>query len=208
MVSLVAIMTGIFLPRHLIKQKTKKSQRDLAALAVALDARFVDWSYYLLPDAYIRSGEILLLSIKHDNTADYEEVVKRVYMKKRVRTSASPDYDYLAEHYLRNFEPLTTPIHFIAEVPRDPFAPPENNLYRYGLSPYVEGRGAYWVLAGNGPDRDVDLDVTLFGRDTGRIEYGRPDRTRYFGLDHPLLDYMYDPTNGLTSSGDIIMIRK
>lgn len=155
----------------------------------------------------MRSAERMLRTIKYDETADYEEIVKHIYFKKRVTSSASPDYDYLTDHFHRNFEHLTTPVPYLKEVPRDPFARRENNPYRYGLSTYVECKGEYWVLAGNGPDRDEDLDVSLFGRHTGRIEEGRP-YTRYFGLDRPLLDYMYDPTNGLTSSGDIILIRQ
>lgn len=202
--------------RWVIKKRVEKSEQDLRTIAQALKARSVDYSQFPMTDAYFRSPERVLMDMKNDadnlrrkgRIVDYEDVVKRLHFKGRTGNTAQPTYDSLVEHYMGDYSPLTTPIAYLKDVPVDHFASGEKPRYRYGISPVEFGR---WILAGNGPDGDADLDVNRFGRSGGRweppLKRGDPIYTWYFGLDRPLLDYMYDPTNGLKSSGDIILTR-
>ena len=61
--------------------------------------------------------------------------------------------------------------------------------YRYSVSP---GK-LEWILASNGPDGDVDIDISTF-------DLSIPGR----GLPEAVGQLIYDPTNGIVSNGDIL----
>jgi hypothetical protein len=75
-------------------------------------------------------------------------------------------------------------------IPSDPFS---SAPYRYLLMPDYSHPYTYLIVS-NGPDRDVDLTLSLLlsSRDNPSFEM------EYF-------DAIYDPTNGATSSGDIVL---
>ena len=91
---------------------------------------------------------------------------------------------------------LTTPVAYIGFMPFDPFSGDGASDYcRY----YSDGK-TWYVLAGNGPDRDIDL-----------IEesYPEPFNEATIRFDHPghfMFQFCYSPSNGLNSNGDIIRI--
>lgn len=75
-------------------------------------------------------------------------------------------------------------------LPKDPFSK-EHHTYRYAFNPV-----GFFLLASNGPDYDVDIELSSILESatnavnlTGAVDY-----------------YSYDPTNGLVSSGDIMRL--
>jgi hypothetical protein len=88
------------------------------------------------------------------------------------------------------------------KTPEDPFSNRKHSNYRYETGPSNQ----FWIVAGNGPDGDEDLDLTYFGMKNGRDIVGWPYDGIYYGYDKPLTEYMYDPSNGMISNGDIIRL--
>lgn len=78
--------------------------------------------------------------------------------------------------------------------PADPFAPVERARYVY----YTSGDkdAIRWFIASAGPDRDYDIDpATVFGPPANNPSISLSELT-------------YDPTNGVTSNGDIWQVSK
>ncbi|MBZ0258682.1 hypothetical protein K8I31_21635 [bacterium] len=76
---------------------------------------------------------------------------------------------------------LSTPISYIASYQKDPLNP-QDNKYRY----FSDGK-SFYILVSNGPDMDIDIDERLY---TGDLT--------------PIQSLIYDSSNGLQSSGDIV----
>lgn len=89
--------------------------------------------------------------------------------------------------------------------------------YRYGVSPrkivraklsvyfpdFYYNEPSDFIIAGNGPDGIADVDVTRFDANVSTTtKKARPD----LGLGRNPVDLIYDPTNGLSSRGDIFLI--
>jgi len=84
----------------------------------------------------------------------------------------------------------------VSEGFRDPFDSSSTSHYRYyggGIPPDPE---YYFILASYGPNQKADIDITKF--DIFKKNAGYPQ---------PLENYLYDPTNGLFSKGDIVLIQ-
>lgn len=102
------------------------------------------------------------------------------------------DYSYLDGDILNFYDPFSEDI----------------ASYRYACPQSKDSR-VYWpfyMIVSNGPNRKPDLDEKSFQpycKDTlGNLIPNAPN----FGLSQPLLDYVYDPSNGTMSSGDIVYI--
>lgn len=102
-------------------------------------------------------------------------------------------------------EPLTTPIGYIAAIPRDPFSPHQPMCYvRPSLEPYA----SVAILISTGPDGDHDLDQVAARQRLGALltpslilpVYGRGE------IHEMLAATSYDPTNGAGSSGDLFRV--
>lgn len=94
---------------------------------------------------------------------------------------------------------LTAPIPYLRSLPDDPFrsVPPNTNrpetfAYRYASDPL-----ACWILASDGPDRDVDVDLFAYVDPDDCQCDPRIFLERYGHL-------LYDPFNGTDSNGDIV----
>ncbi len=74
-------------------------------------------------------------------------------------------------------------IAYLRRVYRDPYRPDGTRAYRYNAS-----EDKWWILASVGPDLEPDIDVSLYE--------GKPE-------DYPGRTLTYDPTNGVTSPGDL-----
>jgi prepilin-type N-terminal cleavage/methylation domain-containing protein len=101
----------------------------------------------------------------------------------------------------RRFRPLTSPIAYITEIPRDPFKSIDSQgsgrwrtgLYGYGAMPL--DNASRWALSSDGPDR---LD------DTNPIRFYPGYSPALFAGELEGFNYkLYDPTNGAISRGDI-----
>lgn len=203
---LLLIPLSIFLVPGLEKARIRQSNEDLREISRALEELFIDNSTYPYTDEFYKTGERITYNSHNGYTPeDYEEIVKQVYlMPPRYTSGVWPNYFPYNRYNLRNYGVLTTPITYLAKIPVDPFSQNGNRHYRYGLSPI----GWPWILAGNGPDGDEDIDVNRFCLDNGRLIMPNTYDNIYYGYDKPLVEYMHDPTNGLKSNGDIIRIKQ
>lgn len=104
-------------------------------------------------------------------------------------------FNHRPSNPLNEWSPLTTPISYIATIPLDPFRDPilkplyNSTSQAYGYSAFGPTKcRTDWVLKGLGPDKDEDSVGTEFGpKSYDRFKSG-----------------LYQPSNGLISSGDII----
>lgn len=87
---------------------------------------------------------------------------------------------------------LTAPDPYISSMPQDVFAPQGATFAFYSTPGPVKIAG--WILWSPGPDRTYDLNL-----DNIRQAYN-PSTGR---LSEMLVEYTYDPTNGIYSAGDL-----
>ena len=90
------------------------------------------------------------------------------------------------------FGTLTTPVAFLATLPLDPFVLTEN--HKRAHFGYCNHQNLGWVLFSPGPDGDYDVDPEMDYNATGANP--TPE----------LLLKVYDTSNGIKSSGDIVYI--
>lgn len=84
---------------------------------------------------------------------------------------------------------LTTPVAYLAELPRDPFSPGGKLPFSY----HTDGPG--WIIVSPGPDGVYELDPL------------RDYDSRTTQPSELLLQKSYDPTNGANSRGDVWRIK-
>ena len=104
-------------------------------------------------------------------------------------------FNHMGSNPLEEWNPLTTPVSYIASIPLDPFRDPkvqpiyQSSSQAYGYTAFGPSKcRSDWVIKGLGPDKDEDHTGSDFTPQT-------EDR---------FLRGLYNPSNGLTSSGDII----
>jgi len=104
---------------------------------------------------------------------------------------------YSFRNYVRgSASSLTSPIAYVISSHLvDPFYPDEKE----GRRPfsYYSGKTNGWIVISKGPDRDYDINPE---RDYHGLKASQPEES--------LLIRAYDPTNGITSSGDIFRIKQ
>jgi hypothetical protein len=92
---------------------------------------------------------------------------------------------------------LTTPIRYLMKALPDPFGRERGATYHYYTDKSApEG----WMLVSGGPDGKIDL--------TYKIYSGAVKKSGFFGAVGEFQQYLYDPTNGTMSKGDIIRWRQ
>lgn len=164
--------------------------------AVFFQLRLRQWNCLLWPVDFLSSAEI---AVRENLT--WPQLAAE--LKSRAARTGILAYiqRFLRQHFKRT------------KIPKDPFATPgSGGLYRYGRPSTQSPQNIQylmWVVAGNGPDGDADLDVTRFNPKADNI--GRiPSRDLKvdLGLGCNPMDLIYDPTNGLTSNGDIFLISR
>jgi len=93
---------------------------------------------------------------------------------------------------------LTTPIAYTSSLPGDPFVQSGGYPVTYR---YATNGLSCWILASDGPDLDVDIQVTDYPDPAkGNCSY-RTFLTQFGGS-----AIEYDGTNGTTSSGDVLRV--
>jgi type II secretion system protein G len=121
-----------------------------------------------------------------------------------VDNNAYPPSGPMLDPRFRRFRPLTSPVAYITQIPRDPFQSIDANapndwrhgLYKYGGTPIDEPDK--FALASDGPDRQDDTSPLAF--------YPGWSADLFYGGD-PDFDYtFYDPTNGTISRGDVVRL--
>ncbi len=182
-VAIIAILAAIAIPNFLqaqIRARVSRVNNDLRTLATALESYYVDHNEYP-PHAFTAANNWWYF-IGHNNiTAE----------------GRSPEW----------FQPLnflTSPISYITGIGPDPFAPtPQDAMYNYPYR-YV----STFVVDEGGDEPWAFLRPVVGGWLTwsaGPELSGAPMYWTVEGV-YPLEDFnnqIYDPTNGITSRGDI-----
>jgi hypothetical protein len=88
---------------------------------------------------------------------------------------------------------LTTPIAYMTKILTDPFGRERGATYHYYTDKAAPNS---WMLVSGGPDGKVDL--------TYKIYSGAVKKSGFFGAVGEFQQYLYDPTNGTMSKGDVI----
>lgn len=197
-VAIISILAAIAVPNFLeaqVRSKVARVAADQRSMATALESYAVDHNNY---------------PVRHDNWATetgyhaYPPLVEKMY---------SPTYPAARV----GLHVLTTPIGYISAIPRDvfnmparAFATPTNReldaldywdptqvdiwlSLRKGLMTLQRGLGKGWALVSVGPDQYIGVNAA--GNPGGYPP--EPYSTQYTGY------YMYDPTNGTVSSGNL-----
>lgn len=130
---------------------------------------------------------------------------KRNQVKADLRSIATAIETYYADHgaYPPMIEKdafpvsyLTTPFAYLSDKSYlDPFAQDENETCTYLL---LDNK-SFWIVISCGPDGDKDL---ILQKITQNENLKQRDDLRRF-----LSEFAYDPTNGLTSNGDVFRTR-
>ncbi len=92
---------------------------------------------------------------------------------------------------------LTTPVSHIAALPGDPF---RNRDYHYGY--WTDGED--WILRSWGPDQAETADLERLGRFLYPSVTDATGTPRFAAWPQEMGDWVYDPTNGVKSRGDVI----
>jgi prepilin-type N-terminal cleavage/methylation domain-containing protein len=185
-VAIIAILAAIAVPNFLEAQtraKVSRTKADFRSLATAIEAYYIDHSEYPVP-----ANEDLVIEFRPYVTEPFETRLSNL---------------------------ITTPIAYITDWLSETFPEAEGNLDEVQAFHYTT---RYYFIefdldnGGTGSDQElIDyIDALLYG---GAPRGGMPS-LRYFLLSHgPDLDHdepdggfpaLYDPTNGTTSSGDIL----
>lgn len=140
----------------------------------------------------------ILASIALPNFLNAQVRAKVSRAKSDMRTLSMGLNMYLVDHNMypegRSFGlyKLTDPIAYLSDIPTDIFT--ESSFYQYGGAPPVNP--SRFLLASSGPDGD---------RDTTDLNLYPGIHSPYINDTEGTFDLIkYDPTNGITSSGDIL----
>ena len=112
----------------------------------------------------------------------------------------------LEKYRAYHLERLTTPMAYVSTVPKDPFGNPLGRPYRFGTIIDKKKLNIFEyppLVISNGPDGRVDVRPELLelGPDGKLFQYSEYP---FKGEPRPISDFIYDPTNGSLSSGDIV----
>jgi prepilin-type N-terminal cleavage/methylation domain-containing protein len=168
---------------------------------------------------------LILIAIALPNFLEAQNRAKLAKVKGDYRTliTALEDYriDYRAyppiggtfgNSFLGRLLPLTTPVAFVADLPRDPFgrnsetyggteeqAPYPGDIYLYNTGAATFGAGVV------DPDSDLHDRYSLHsGGPDGVIDFPYYAFSLNFIISQRHLVFVYNPTNGTRSTGDII----
>ncbi|MCB2153706.1 hypothetical protein KQI84_02370 [bacterium] len=177
----IGSLTVLVAQRHQRNTAFEKLNADFRLIDEAIFSRFVDWSCGPPPDSY--SSDPKLTARGFVTFGGQPDVPRR-------NGSAPPS--------------ITTPIVYLKEIPSDPFYLVRPYSY---IHPPTGEHPSFGLVISAGPDGDFDLDQISTRKQLGKILKGY----WYFvdpelrGQVHTLLaPESYDPTNGATSSGDIL----
>jgi len=169
-----------------IRQRLARARVNLSALGAAIESYRVDY------DKYPGDGTIYCWN--------------------------QPSYPY--DYYWYPPDTLTTPVGYISsEMRMDPFredtVSPPNMIWRYRQLRYIYV-DMDWGTAGTKPTPSSYYPFLKSWYGSWKISSAGPDKTfgpfypssEYPGSSYPQLQIPYDPTNGLSSTGDMILSQR
>lgn len=191
-----ALIAGIVLPSHITKKRLEQVSRDGRVFRFDLTKYGMDrCGIYSPPDTSTRRAR---LEPNAPLTFEFDE--------KWITSQPVGFYNKPVTHWA----PLTTPVAYAESVLRDPFN--DGALIGYFTFTLHDHMPLIDVIHSVGPNGRADVDLPVL----------REQMFRYFSLRHPrstelqkedkgfirelVTPYLYDPTNGLRSGGDLIMV--
>ncbi len=186
-VAIIGILAAIAVPNFLnaqVRAKVARAESEMRSLRNALESFFIDNNSY----PPMNGGDRQLRRAYKDQ---FDEPDKGTLDVAHIATGNRGDRRIY----------LTTPVAYISSIPFDPFHG-DGTEFSYG---YGSDGTSYYVLTSWGPDQqdgtgDEDLNEWQYtgARINDRFEVA------YRGSQLTLVDFIYDPSNGTSSQGDVI----
>lgn len=191
-VAIIAILAAIAVPNFLeaqVRSKVSRVRSDQRSLATGLESYYVDNNDY--PS---------WTKVATDSANGFKPTANAATIHTfKVWTASN-----------RTYHTLTTPIGYITDYFKDPFADTKGATFGY----YKDANG--WILYSFGPDTDEgtsgkgDIDRTV--ETLYNSAYSQPTVTLITGMAASAVAgegaYTYDPSNGTVSEGDIYRVKQ
>lgn len=200
-VAVLVLLGGYYAGIWVVRKQIGQTRSDLWHWAVAAEAYAVDWSIHPLPVEYLFSTNAYTNLKPNERAFSRDDWVKRLKLGK---PDSFGHYAYMAPGFWP--QAVTTPIAYVSRSMLDPFSTKGDRTYGYMIYGHDYPRG--YVLVGCGPDGDRDLPLYDMDNRTSVAANQARDFVLNGAFPKPLAAYMYDPTNGLRSDGDLIYIRQ
>lgn len=178
-----------------IKQKLERVNEDLLILRVALEEYLQWFAFYPLPDYVLDLPEDKFLEVcKYSHCAYLMSKQDVVNWEKQNYPVFIHEFRLFPEFYTM-FKKPDLPKRFSAywDLVRnhriDVF---DKNKKAYGYGRGI--MGTFYILISSGPDGKRDIEISKFN-----------DLLPNYGFEKPFYDFLYDPTNGIFSNGDIVI---
>lgn len=191
-VAIIGILAAIAVPNFLnaqVRAKVARAESEIRSLKNSLEAFFIDNNQYM--------------PMNTDRTIMNKQY--RTLEKDAAKGAAVINIAHIAIGTGRNARRLylTTPVAYISSIPFDPFRG-DGSEYGYG---YGSDGQSYYLLTSWGPDSQDGLGVKGGELDEREYTGARISDYRRAGVRNSkfvLADLKYDPSNGTSSSGDIL----
>jgi type II secretory pathway pseudopilin PulG len=155
---------------------------------------------------FIYSAQYLTVSTRVSRVEHEHRVLSRALQNYEADYSTFPDMK-------AGLHALYGPIAYMVRIPPDPFSGRSEREYAYVSFP--GGSKIRWILISLGPDHDSDVIGALsLGSAEKSLGIGPfDDRANTLSLsteqiESVLARHTYDPTNGLVSGGDIVLVNR
>ena len=207
-IAIISIITAIVVPNLMsanIRARVSGVKADMGSIAIALEDYKVDYGEYPRDSRFSRGS-----SYASDMIAESNQTFDG-------KSGSDDDNDAIGLGYLvypkADFEPT-----YLKRIAGDPFnnsgqedwdgtSGAHNNHYSYYTGKWSANGPVdctssndspqYWALVSYGPDKDRDIDS--YSKAWNAIDPNAPNHDTYKNL-------VYNPDNGITSSGDIVII--
>jgi len=199
-IAIIIIITAIAVPNLIsanIKAKVKGIKSEMGSIAIALEDYRIDEGDYPIEPGSWQSGYDPDVIAKPDKAFDHHS--EAIGLGKLV------------------FPPQASDPVYLYRIPGDPFndsgeeewngtSGAHNNHYSYFTGEWDPSsktridsstKAEYWALISYGPDKDQDIDS--YTKAWNAVDPNAPNHNTY-------KDLVYNPDNGITSSGDIVII--
>lgn len=188
-VAIIGILAAIAVPNFLnaqVRAKVARAESEIRSLKNSLESFFIDNNQYMP-----MNNNRVVMNLQYRNLAAEDVEINRAHIL--IGNSRSGRRIY-----------LTTPVAYISSVPFDPFhGDGTSSGYGYGS----DGQ-SYYILTSFGPDSGDGLSgISNGGLDEREYTGARLSDFRRAGVrgsNFTLPDLKYDPSNGTSSTGDVI----
>lgn len=188
-VAIIGILAAIAVPNFMnaqVRAKVARAESEMRNIQNALESFFIDNNGY--PPM---SNDRLLMRKQYRGLEDDQSDINIAHIAIGTGSRARRLY-------------LTTPVAYISSLPFDPFHG-DGQEFGYG---YGSNGQSYYLLSSYGPDQADGLGS---GDALNELEYtgARITDTRRAGIRDGnwwLSQYIYNPSNGITSDGDVIRV--